>query len=273
MLDNDIQNLPYVIFRLLDQQYAISSYYVREMVLLPKVAPVPQTPSYVRGVINLRGKVLPVFDLRQRMGMQSFTGELEDLISLLDQRERDHRNWLSELESSVRERRDFKLATDPHKCAFGKWYDNFTTDNRTLDTCLRRFDAPHREIHGIALKVRDLVAVGDFDAAHELIQQTKDNALAEMIKLFAEVRRLLLEDQREIVICLEIQQGMIQAAAVDSIETVEKLTETGFEELPDIMGTASCNFIAGLGKRSKGDDFVQLLNMETIFGAKIRPDA
>ncbi len=123
-------DMPWVIFHLLDEQFAVSANHVREMVAMPKVVPVPQTPDYIRGVINLRGQVMPVMDLRLRMEMTSLVDETEDLIHLLDQREQDHKNWITELESSVREHREFKLATDPHKCAFGKWYDNFKTENR-----------------------------------------------------------------------------------------------------------------------------------------------
>ena len=82
-------------------------------------------------------------DLRVRLGMIPLKKEIDDLVDLMKQREQDHRKWLEELESSVRQQREFKLATDPHKCAFGKWYDTFTTDNLTLGHALKKFDQPH----------------------------------------------------------------------------------------------------------------------------------
>ena len=138
-----------MIFRLQGEQFAVSTNHVREMVAMTKVVTVPRAPHYIRGVINLRGQVIPVIDLRLRMGMTSLVDEAEDLIALLDQREQDHKNWIAELESSVRERREFKLATDPHKCAFGKWYDNYKSDNRVLANCLTKFDEPHQKINVI----------------------------------------------------------------------------------------------------------------------------
>ena len=130
-------DMPWVILRLQDQPFAVSSINVREMVVMPQITSLPQVPPYIRGVINLRGKVLPVFDLRLGLGMSSLMDEVKDLINHLNQREEDHKNWLAELESSAKERREFNLATDPHKCAFGKWYDNFITDNRILANCLK----------------------------------------------------------------------------------------------------------------------------------------
>jgi purine-binding chemotaxis protein CheW len=160
-------DMPWVIFHLLDEQFAVSANHVREMVAMPKVVPVPQTPDYIRGVINLRDQVIPVMDLRLRMGMTSLVDETEDLIQLLDQREQDHKNWIAELESSVREQREFKLATDPHKCAFGKWYDNFKTENRILAGCLRKFDAPHQKIHAIAVNVKGMEEKEDVEKFSE----------------------------------------------------------------------------------------------------------
>ena len=89
------------------------------------------------------------------------------------------------------ERREFKLAIDPHKCAFGKWYDNFETDNRTLSGCLKKCDAPHQEIHGIAIKVKGMEEKEDFDSAYEIINPTKEGERAEMIRLFSRLAPFL----------------------------------------------------------------------------------
>jgi len=218
-------DMPWVIFHLLDEQFAVSANHVREMVAMPKVVSVPQTPDYIRGVINLRDQVIPVMDLRLRMGMTSLVDETEDLIQLLDQREQDHKNWIAELESSVREHREFKLAIDPHKCAFGKWYDNFKTENRILAGCLRKFDAPHQKIHAIAVNVKGMEEKEDFDSAYEIINRTKEGELAEMIRLFSEARSLLRESNREIALVLEWKEKTM-AIGVDSVEAVEKFSES-----------------------------------------------
>ena len=259
-MDKFSADMPQVIFYLHNDQFAISANHVREMVAMPKVVSVPQVPHYIRGVINLRGKVIPVIDLRLKMGLTSSLDEAEDLIELLDQREQDHKNWIAELESSVRERREFKLATDPHKCAFGKWYDNFTTDNRTLASCLKKFDAPHQRIHAIAIKVRTMEEKEDYDSAYEIIDQTKEGELAEMIKLFSEVRSLVKESNSEIAMVLEWQEKAV-AICVDSIETVEKLSESNIDEMPETVSALENGCITGIGKRGKDNELVQLLDV------------
>lgn len=58
----------YLTFALAKESYGIDVLKVREIIRLTTVTPVPQMPAYVRGVINLRGKIIPVIDLRVRFG-------------------------------------------------------------------------------------------------------------------------------------------------------------------------------------------------------------
>lgn len=59
----------YLTFNLADEAYGIGILKVKEIIGMLPVTSVPQTPDFVKGVINLRGKVIPVVDLRARFGM------------------------------------------------------------------------------------------------------------------------------------------------------------------------------------------------------------
>lgn len=59
----------YLTFALADEEYGIGILKVREIIGLMEITAVPQTPSYVKGVINLRGRVIPVLELRLKFGM------------------------------------------------------------------------------------------------------------------------------------------------------------------------------------------------------------
>ena len=60
----------YLTFTLADEEYGIGILKIREIIGMMSITSVPQTPPFVKGVINLRGKVIPVVDLRLRFGMQ-----------------------------------------------------------------------------------------------------------------------------------------------------------------------------------------------------------
>jgi purine-binding chemotaxis protein CheW len=59
----------YLTFTLDKEEYGIGILRIKEIIGMMPITPVPQTPEYVKGVINLRGKVIPVIDLRLRFGM------------------------------------------------------------------------------------------------------------------------------------------------------------------------------------------------------------
>ena len=59
----------YLTFKLADEDYGISLLKVREIIGMMPITNVPRTPDFVKGVINLRGKVIPVTDLRLRFDM------------------------------------------------------------------------------------------------------------------------------------------------------------------------------------------------------------
>jgi purine-binding chemotaxis protein CheW len=61
----------YLTFSLDREEYGIGILKVKEIIGMMRITPVPQTPEFVKGVINLRGKVIPVIDLRLRFGMES----------------------------------------------------------------------------------------------------------------------------------------------------------------------------------------------------------
>jgi purine-binding chemotaxis protein CheW len=61
--------LQWVTFRLGDETYGINVMQVREVLRYTEIAPVPGAPSYVIGIINLRGNVVTVVDTRERFGL------------------------------------------------------------------------------------------------------------------------------------------------------------------------------------------------------------
>ena len=67
------QSLPragkYLTFAVAQERYSVPVLKVREIMRLCPVTPVPRMPAYIKGVINLRGKIVPVVDLRERFGL------------------------------------------------------------------------------------------------------------------------------------------------------------------------------------------------------------
>lgn len=66
MAENDQKLLT---FSLGDEGYGVSILKVKEIIGMLDITPVPRTPDFIKGVINLRGKIIPIMDLRTKFGM------------------------------------------------------------------------------------------------------------------------------------------------------------------------------------------------------------
>jgi len=69
--DEDTMKDKYLTFHLAGEDYGIEIAFVTEIIGIQKVTEVPDMPDFVRGVINLRGKVIPVMDVRTRFKLPS----------------------------------------------------------------------------------------------------------------------------------------------------------------------------------------------------------
>ncbi len=64
--EEDTQKDKYLTFHLGREVYAIEIRYVTEIIGILKITPIPEMPDHVKGVVNLRGKIIPVMDVRTR---------------------------------------------------------------------------------------------------------------------------------------------------------------------------------------------------------------
>ncbi len=255
----------WVTFKLANRYFGLSTGVVKEMAALPEVRSVPNAPACVRGVTNLRGKVHTVWDLRQLLGLNTLSQETEDLITTLTQREEDHKNWLAELEASVREQRPFKLTTDPHKCKFGLWYDRFTTDNLILSALLKKFDEPHKRIHALGTQVCECMQSNRTEDALRLIETTRQGDLQALILLFEQTRQHVRTSHNEIGIVLNLDRHAIILTA-DSILSVEQPAEKNSEDLEKMRGSleTDLNFIETIGHLKNDAHLIMLLDPQKL---------
>jgi purine-binding chemotaxis protein CheW len=70
-MNSDIREIQVACFSLKDDLYAVDIMRIREIIRPQKLTPLPQAPPFVDGIINLRGVVIPVVDLRKRFNMEA----------------------------------------------------------------------------------------------------------------------------------------------------------------------------------------------------------
>ena len=67
---SDVKNQQMVSFKLGNEEFGVNIIKVQEIMRLQEITRVPQTPDFMEGVINLRGNVIPIIDLRKKFGME-----------------------------------------------------------------------------------------------------------------------------------------------------------------------------------------------------------
>lgn len=78
MTNLDIANLQTVTFRLGEELFLIDIIKIQEIIRMVNITGVPNSPEFVKGVINLRGRIVPVIDLRKQFGMPAYAGNEKD---------------------------------------------------------------------------------------------------------------------------------------------------------------------------------------------------
>lgn len=73
-----------VSFSLDQEEYGVDVLKVREIIRMPVVTRVPNTPHYVNGVINLRGKVIPIISMRRKFGLMETENDNQTRIMVMD---------------------------------------------------------------------------------------------------------------------------------------------------------------------------------------------
>ena len=82
-VNNNSNSNRYICFNLGNQEYGVPLLSIKEVLALPEVTPIPQCPNHFLGIMNLRGKVISVMDLRTKIGLKTQNNS-ETSVMILD---------------------------------------------------------------------------------------------------------------------------------------------------------------------------------------------
>ncbi len=255
---------PWLIFSIKGSKFAISSIIVHGIIVVPEVTATPERHVHTRGMIHYQDTVIPIVDLRLRMGMDSSQDEANQFIQSMVDREAEHLAWLSELELSMSEGREFRETTDPHLCAFGQWYDNFKPRSHMMESLMRGFDGPHRQIHAVAAQVKALQREGKINEAYALIDNVRENDLGKMKEIFASVKKEFVAFNREISVVYESGSAICSFAA-DAVEGIEELHSIGNGKSGGaVLGHISSPLVIATARRKDSEEIIFVLDHKRI---------
>ena len=107
----DQKSQQYLTFTLGREVFALSILNVKEIIQFGEITEIPMTPEFIRGIINLRGSVVPVIDLSSRFGRMGTQISRRTCIVIVEvERENDHRRELGVVVDAVNEVLEIPLA-------------------------------------------------------------------------------------------------------------------------------------------------------------------
>lgn len=256
----------WVLAKVKDSVCAVDSSCVESILLLEDdVTALPDSDDVHTGIINLRGNIVPITDLRRVLGLPAYKQEQLEFEQMLEQRKQDHIRWVTELKRCLETKEDFGLATDPHKCAFGRWYDSYKPTNNSVAFHLGKIDEPHKKLHATADEVFSL----NHDCEHctreecvkKALAKATDSYMPRVLELLEEAKKVFAESYRRMVVVL-YSEGVHCGLLVDEVLSAEPLPTMTENTL---LGTnTSQSLVTHIAKRRDGDSQVLVLSTERL---------
>lgn len=254
---------PEVLVRVNKQLYAVNSKNVISMIDMREVTSMPGTPEEIMGIMRFRGAAVPVINMRTLFNSASIQDEYEDFKKMIDQRITDHINWVGKLEESVASGERFTLPTDPHQCAFGRWFYQFDSKELTVKHHLNKIEEPHRLLHEIAHDVefyKNKDTQEAKDKIEKLLDTVKSEYMSKVIELLEETKVIFESVYSEMMVVLE-KDGKQASLVVDEILSVEELDDV---EYGHSDGFKTSEYIKGIKLRKEPREFVLQINDERL---------
>ncbi|MBA4393663.1 MAG: hypothetical protein C0407_08940 [Desulfobacca sp.] len=254
-------DIDYLVFSVKDFLLALPYVDIIQIIDSPTCTAVPNMPNYFRGVIDLMGEALPLIDTRIKLSIPSRQEEVSEFVKIFMMRKQDHLNWINKLKNAVNNDEKITVEKDPHKCAFGKWYDTYIPSTLALASYMKRFDIPHKAIHYLAVQAEELIQAGQKEQAKLIIQTAENKELLNLIKLFDGFEEQMKQSYHEYAIVVA-HKGRKYSLSVDAINYFEKMDEI-VHKLPFLINIDE-KIISGIGRKKVGDktEDVIILNLE-----------
>ncbi|GAA5315723.1 MAG: hypothetical protein AseanaTS_09280 [Candidatus Pelagadaptatus aseana] len=247
----------YITFRAGGTQYALPTSQVRYIAARDtlSIRETPNQQGQANQLFDYQGITVPLYRFNELSSSHSQSDESAELVTLLSARRQDHIDWIDALEHSLKTGEPFTKATDPHKCAFGLWYDQYHPEDEELQIIMAAFDAPHKRIHSLAIELTEMSQAGNKEKALKVLAQERSSTLRQLLNHF-EKATLRLEDMvKPVVLVLDSGQKVF-AVEVEIISDIKHFEDSDW--MPD-QGSFSESYYDGFFQSEQESFFLNII--------------
>jgi chemotaxis signal transduction protein len=198
-------------------------------------------------VTTYQGKPVPIYDFANLMGCEAEYKKNLDFLAILSARQRDHEDWMINLESSLKNNTEFKGALDATQCELGKWLSNYRADDEILAEILSSFSEPHETLHDLAGELLALRDNDELDKALSILKYQKTRTFAKIIEIFDSAKERIINITRPILLYIDTSKKLIAVRlnAISDIVSYKKAAFTLQSDVDDNKKLNSLTFVAG----------------------------
>jgi chemotaxis signal transduction protein len=253
---DDLQQL--VTFRVAKEEFAFPMERVREILRVQTPTKVPDVPDYVLGVLTVRGKLLPIIDLRRQLHVQSMADEYIGKCSLVREA---FKNWLTTLQSKAADATH--LWTVAASGIFAAWIAEFSSSSQVLMDGIAKLRTLDEKVERLAEQGRQFDIGGDA-AGSGACMEGMTGLVAELASALAEFEQQIAvniqDDQRIVVVDAG---GMLLGLVVDHVSEVLQVS-TKFVDPPPAIASGDGHDLSGIARLDEGKRLLLLLDPTQI---------
>ena len=255
--NDDVEQM--VTFKLAREEFAFRIERVREILRVEEPKEVPDTPDYVLGVLTVRGKILPIIDLRSLLRQESLADEL---CAGVERQGGAYRRGVETLKTVAAV--DAQALPDTAFLESAKqWLNQFSSSSEALMESvgkLRNFNDGALRLSQAALKLWGEDPAGARQVMSQEIIPVALQAADGMDGLAAQIQKNIKEDQRIIVVDAG---GMLLGLVVDHVNEVLNVAKNLIEPPPSMSGSANVE-LSGIAKLNDGARLIMLLDSSKL---------
>lgn len=229
----DSTHYPSIVFTVQGELFSVNSRYVSTILQLPEFQTLPDTPAYITGIFSYRDSSITMLDMRTVLNMETMEQEFSQFTKMLDDRKQDHIRWVNELERCMTADEHFTMATDPHQCALGKWYDQFHSKSNAVNFHLAKLVEPHNQLHAAAIEAeqcnKDCANCKRSECLSKILDRIRMDNVPKIMAVLEdakEVFRNAVYNEMVLVLTGDTSLGLV----VDEVLSVGELVPVGGEE-------------------------------------------
>src|ERR1035441_8466915 len=255
--DAEVQKM--VTFRIAKEEFAFHMEHVREILRVQTPNQVPDVPEYVLGVLTVRGRILPVIDLRRLLQQRSLAEEFADSCRPLRE---EYQRWIEQTGKVFAGDSQQKVDSSVME-HLRKWLADTNSSSQLLMEALAKARGSNEK--GIKqLQVRTKHEEhGDCDAARasgDGVLSGGRETVAALRKFEEQIAQNIQEDQRIIVVDAE---GFVLGLVVDHVHEVLNVPKNLMEPPPRIASSGGME-LSGVAKLDDGARLIMLLDVASL---------